>query len=572
MHNLYRLRRFLKPYLSLTIAVMFLAGAGVIIELIMPKMVQQLVDKGIIVKNFYTIKQSVFIMLLLAALEMIINITRMFLGVRLMENIGRDLRNALFASVLRFSHANIDKLKTGSCITRITGDVAGLQRAVDVISFFTIRAFVLLFGSLFFMFTTGRYLALLLLPLLFMIVILILFFARRLMPLFLAVREALDRLNNMLQENLSGIRIIKSFVRQEYEEERFAGGNDNYTEKNLKALYAMSYLMPSVEMLISMAGAFILVFGGFQVIEAKLSIGAVFAFNNYLLIIARPVMMVAMMIGIISAAEASAGRVLEILDAEPAVKNPPVPLSAVITGNIFFKNIDFSYAGRGQALSDINLQIPAGSRIGIIGGTGSGKSTLAHLLPRFYDPQNGCILLDSNDIRLSSLAELRKKVIVVLQEPVLFSGTIGSNIAWAAPEAAEDAILQVSEISCLDEFIKSLPLGLDTPVSSRGSDLSGGQKQRIAIARALLCNPAILVLDDSTSSVDLQTEKTIETNIKAACRETTLLRIAQRISSVLSADIIFVLDNGKISGFGTHSSLLSQNPVYREIYYSQDGR
>jgi ATP-binding cassette subfamily B multidrug efflux pump len=399
-------------------------------------------------------------------------------------------------------------------------------------------------------------------------------FVRMVQPLFTRVQERLEYLNQVMQENLTGIRVVKAFVRREHENGRFDAANTELYSTQLRVTQLMSVFFPIVMLLMNIGTVAIIYYGGIQVFAGTASVGQIMAFVNYIFSTMFPVLMLSMMAGQISAANASAARVMQVLDSEPDVQDRSSALSPEkISGRVAFENVGFSYHDDGgdPVLRDVSFTAEPGETVAILGSTGSGKSSLINLIPRFYDATSGRVTVDGVDVRDLDMKTLRNRIGISLQDVILFSGTIRENIRYGRPDATEDEVVRAAKAAQAHDFITGFPDGYDTMVGQRGVNLSGGQKQRIAIARALLMKPSILILDDSTSAVDVETETKIEAALEELLKDTTSFVIAQRISTVLKADKILVLDNGLIAAEGNHSQLMETSPIYREIYDSQLG-
>jgi len=410
------------------------------------------------------------------------------------------------------------------------------------------------------------------------IVVFVWWFARKARPLFEWVQKRLDRLNTVLQENLAGVRVVKAFVRERHEIDRFEDANVKLMAKNIQVMRLVAILLPTMILILNLAVVGALWFGGNAALAGDLTVGKIVASINYLTFALFPLMMLAGMLAPIAAADASASRILEVLEADPKVQEKEnARILDAPSGRIEFEQVEFSYAddGRDAVLQDVSFVAEAGETVALLGATGSGKSTLIHLLPRFYDVTNGRITLDGIDLRELTLKSLRSNIGIALQEAVLFGGTIRENVAYGRPDATDEEILQACEAAQATDFVQALPEGLDTVIGQRGVTLSGGQRQRLAIARALLVKPAILILDDSTSAVDIETEvrlqDALDRLISESTESTTRFIVAQRISTVLLADKILVLEHGRIAACGTHEELLATSPIYQEIYESQLG-
>jgi ATP-binding cassette subfamily B protein len=411
---------------------------------------------------------------------------------------------------------------------------------------------------------------------------------RLVQPMFILVQQKLGSLNTIVQENLAGVQVVKAFVRERYESDRFAGFNSDYRDENISVGRLMAMALPALTVLTNLGIVAVLWFGGGDAIIGRLTVGELVAFNNYLMIGMAPLLLLSNVLNMISRAEVSSERVWELLDMEPAVKTAVAPHSAPsLQGSVTFNNVAFHYnsgqpvsvngqnsgrSGGEDVLRDLSFTARPGQRIALLGATGSGKSSLVNLIPRFYDAHHGQISIDGVDVRDWEPEALRKRIGVVLQQTTLFSGTIRENIAYGRPTASLEEVIAASKAAQAHDFIMRLPQGYDSEVEERGANLSGGQKQRIAIARALLIAPNILILDDSTSAVDMETEFKIQQALDEQLSDTTTFIVAQRISSVLNADQILVLDRGRLTAQGTHAELMASSPIYQEIYHSQLGR
>lgn len=572
--SLIRILSFAKPYrLQAAIAITFLV-ISVLTELIQPQLIQRVIDEGITKNDINVIAVTVGIMIALAAFEAIMTIANTFTAVKVSQNFAHDVRSSVFRQIQKFSFGNLDKFQTGELVVRLSSDVNIAQIMVMMLLRMFVRAPIMIIGSIIMMLTINIQLAgitLLLLPL--TLVLAGVFFVKG-QPLFLGVQKRLDKLNMVLQENLAGIRVVKSFVRMDKEINRFGEVNEDLYKQQVKVNILFSILFPTMLLVIDMAILGVLWFGGQQAIAGTLTVGEIVAFTNYLLTSIFPLLFLALMASQLSAANASAQRIYEVLDSKPKVVEKPEakPLKDV-KGRIAFEDVCFSYTEdcKEPALSQINFIAEPGETIAILGATGSGKTTLVNLIPRFYDVSSGRVTIDGIDVRDATIQSLRENIAVSLQEPILFSGTIKDNISYGKPDATAEEIETVAKASQTSEFINGFQKSYNSDVGYRGAGLSGGQKQRIAIARALLVKPKILILDDSTSSVDVQTEVKIQQALEELMGKSTIFIIAQRISTVLKADKIIVLDKGKIVAIGNHAQLLAENPIYREIYDSQLG-
>jgi len=429
-------------------------------------------------------------------------------------------------------------------------------------------------GSITLMFVLNAELAKIVLMLLPITLVLAGIFVVKAQPLFLEVQRRLDKLNMVLQENLAGVRVVKAFVRMDREAERFDKANTDLTNQSMKVLTIFAVLFPSMQIIVNVSILGVVWYGGMQVVAGSFTVGEILAFTNYLLTSIMPLLFLAMMASQLSAANASAKRIYEVIDSEPQVQDrPDAKQMPEARGRVVFDGVCFSYGEDcGEpVLQDINLVAEPGQTVAVLGATGSGKSTLIDLIPRFYDVTRGKLTIDGVDVRDVTLESLRANIGIALQEAILFSGTIRDNIKYGKPDASEEEVVAAAKAAEAHDFIMSFPKGYDSDVGERGVGLSGGQKQRISIARALLIQPKILILDDSTSSVDVETEAKIQEALDKIMEDRTSFIIAQRISTVLRADKIVVLDKGKITSEGTHEELMKSSPIYREIYDSQLG-
>jgi ATP-binding cassette subfamily B protein len=552
----------------------FMLVASVLVELTIPRLLQSIIDQGITPKNLTVIINTTALMIGAAALDAVTTIGNTLLSVRVAQNFSADVRSAIFHKVQGFSFGNLDRFQTGKLIVRLTSDVNVIQSMVFTALRMFIRAPLMIVGSILVMFILNRELALLMLPLLPLTLVMATVFAFKAQPMYLGVQKRLDKLNTVLQENLAGVRVVKAFVREDHETKRFEEANIDLTQQSIRVNRLLSILYPGMSLIVNISVAGIVWYGGQQVILGRFTVGEILAFTNYLQQAIFPLLYLAIMVGQLSAANASAQRIYEVLDAEPEVQEKPgaKPLTNV-RGRVVFEDVCFSYTKdcSEPVLSNVNLVAEPGQTVAVLGATGSGKSTLTNLIPRFYDVTGGRLTIDDVDVRDMTLDSLRTNVAVALQEVVLFSGTIKENIRYGRPDASMEEVIEAAKVAQAHDFIMSFPKGYDSEVGERGANLSGGQKQRVSIARALLIKPRILILDDSTSSVDVETEARIQEGLEKVMVDRTSFIIAQRISTVLTADKIVVLDRGRIVAEGTHNELMRSSPVYREIYESQLG-
>ncbi|MGA2503911.1 MAG: ABC transporter ATP-binding protein [Anaerolineales bacterium] len=576
MNQVTKLFRFLKPYWKKSVISLVLLTAVVAMDLAIPRLVQRVIDQGINAQNMQVVVTTFFLMLGISVLDTIFAIGNNNYSVRVSEGVGRDMREAIFLKIQSLSFGNLDRLKTGQLMVRLSNDSGVVQRLFQISLRIGTRAPLLMIGSIILMFNTAPQLALVMLPLLLVTSAIIAVFSIKMGPMFLSMQLKLDKLNTVLQENIAGVRVVKAFVRARHEGDRFEKANEDFTERNIRVTQLLSILSPILTMALNLGVVIVVWSGGLQAIRlGNLSTGQIVAFVNYLQTTIVPLMNLVNLANIWAAAIASATRVNEVLDAVTEVQDAPdaIALPASCHPQVIFENVCFHYNGStdGSVLHGINLRVEPGQRVAILGATGSGKSTLINLIPRFYDACEGRILIDGIDIRKVRQDSLLAQIGIVPQETILFSGTIRDNIRYGRPDASDEDVIAGAKAAQAHEFILELPEGYDTHVEERGTNLSGGQKQRIAIARALLTKPSILILDDSTSSVDVETETKIQSALDLAMKDRTSFVVAQRISTVLKADKIVVIDKGQIAAEGTHRELLQSSPIYQEIYASQLG-
>ena len=574
MSDLRRVFYFISPYKKEVLLAIIFLGFATITDLFIPRLVQVIIDQGVADQDMDVILRTSLLMIGASIVSAALLIANTFYSVKASRSLEADLREILFKKIQTFSFGNLDDLKTGQLLTRLTSDLNQIQLIVTMSLRMFVRAPLMFLGSFGIMFATNPGLAIVILGLLPFTIVLVLFVVRIVRPIFTQIQERLDTLNQVLQENLSGIRVVKAFVRSDYENNRFEKANTELYHIALKMTRYISSFHPIIIALLNMGTVAVIYFGGIQVFAGTTSIGQIIAFTNYLFRTMFPLLMLSMMAGQIAAAGASSTRIMEVLDTEPEVKDKPdaIELDA-IQGRVEFKNVSFTYGhdGDGSVLSDISFTAEPGEKVALLGQTGSGKSSLINLIPRFYDTVRGYVTIDGIDVRDIKMSSLRSHIGISPQEAILFSGTIRDNIRYGDPDATDEEVIKAAKASQAHEFITSFPGGYDTIIGQRGINLSGGQRQRLAIARALLLKPKILILDDSTSAVDVETEVEIENALEALMDDTTSFIVAQRISTILKADKILVLNNGRIAAEGNHQTLMDTSPIYREIYNSQLG-
>ncbi|MEJ2040267.1 MAG: ABC transporter ATP-binding protein, partial [Desulfosarcinaceae bacterium] len=576
--SLLRLYGFLRPFCLEAIVALVLLLFMVAADLAIPRLTQRVIDHGILAHDLHIVITTALYMVGASVLSVILALINNALSVKAAMGFGASLRSALMRKVQSFSFGNLDRLQTGHLIVRSTSDVNTVQIIVMLSLRIMTRAPIWAVGAIVLLVLTSPRLALMMVVVVPLIAGMVWIFARKAQSMFLKRQQRLDRLNTVLQENLAGIRVVKAFVRAVHEITRFDAANEALTIQTMQVSQLMAVFIPIMLLLLNLAIVGAVWLGGTMALADEMSVGHVVAAINYLAFALFPILLLGGMLGPLSAADASASRILEVLDAEPQVK-PSAGTAAPeqSQGRIVFENVRFSYDGNGAepVLSDVSFTAEPGETVAILGATGSGKSTLIHLIPRFYDATSGRITFDGTDLRELDLHWLRSRVGVVLQEAVLFSGTVRDNIRYGRMEAGEEEVRNAARAAQADAFINELPRGYDTVIGQRGVTLSGGQRQRIAIARALLVQPKVLILDDSTSALDIETEIRLQDALDHLIREsrntTTRFIVAQRISTVLLADKILLLDQGRIAAMGTHRRLLAEDAMYRDIYRSQLG-
>jgi ATP-binding cassette subfamily B protein len=575
MKKLLQLMSFAKPYWKESLASLVFLVIVVILDLAIPRLIQRVIDDGIRAQDMGVVLNTFLIMLGLSVFSTLFAIANNNYSIQAGEGLARDLREAMFLKVQALSYGNLDQLKTGQLMVRIMSDTGAVQRVLQVSLRIGTRAPLLMLGSLILMFNTDRVLALTILPLLIITGLLLFVFVSRMGPLFLTMQKRLDRLNNVLQENIAGVRVVKAFVRADHEARRFGEANDDFTEFNIKVMKFMSTMGPALGACVNIGLVTAVWAGGLQSIRGDVTTGQIVAFINYLQTTLGPLMIMVMLAGTWAAGLASAERVAEVLGAVPEVQDAPGAslLPETAQPRVVFENVGFHYNGATHApvLEGLSLTAEPGQTVAILGATGAGKTSLVNLIPRFYDAASGRVLINGVDVRRVKQDSLLAQVGVVPQETILFSGSVRENIRYGKPSATDEEVIAAAKAAQAHDFIQQLPSGYETHVEERGVNLSGGQKQRIAIARALLTRPAILILDDSTSSVDVETETKIQAALEGLMKGRTSFVVAQRISTVLKADKIVVIDKGRVAAEGDHRHLLESSPIYQEIYASQLG-
>ena len=538
-----------------------------------PLLIGRAIDEGIGPRRLGVIFVVVAWLVGLALARALFTFLQGYLAERSSQGVAYDLRDALFERIERLSFSYYDRVQTGQLVTRLTSDVEQIRTFAGSGVVQLANAVVMLIGTTVVLLYLDWQLALVALAIVPIIAILLVRFVGRIRPLFREVQQTLGRLNTVLQEDLLGVRVIRAFAREDYETARYASVNDELLEKNLTTVRVFSNNFPFVFLFANLGTLAIIWFGGWQVIGGRLSVGDLVAFNTLLGFMLFPILTIGFLSASISRAGASSQRVFDVLDAPLDVKDAPdastlLPLSC----RVDFDNVSFRYPGSARdILAGVSFTARPGQTVAVLGTTGSGKSTLVNLIPRFYDVTGGAVRLDGNDVRDVTLSSLRSQIGIVLQETRLFSGTVRDNVAFGKPDATDEEVVAAAEAAQAGEFIRGLSEGFETVIGERGIGLSGGQRQRIAIARALLIDPRLLILDDSTSAVDAETEAAIQETLDRLMREKhrTVFVIAQRVTTVRDADLILVLDEGSIAASGTHEELLRESELYNEILGSQ---
>jgi len=566
--------KYVKPYLPAFIIGPIMMIIEVIGEIIMPKLLGTIVDEGITggKGTDYIIGVGI-IMVITALLMMAGGIGGAYFAVQASSGFANDLRKDVFNKIQDFSFANIDKFSTGSLVTRLTNDITQMQNLINMALRMMLRSPGMLIGAIIMAFRMNKDLALIIVAVIPVLVIAIVTVMSIGFPRFNIMQKKIDGLNSTIQEGLTNVRVVKSFVREEFEEERFDKANYELRDKSLHAIKVMVFMMPVMTLIMNITTIAVVWFGGKQIIVGTMETGDLMAFINYVMQILMSLMMFSMIFLNSSRAMASSKRIKEVLNAEIDLNDDDATFTDKIveSGSVEFKNVYFKYNKNNQewVLENIDFKIEAGETVGIIGSTGSGKTSLVNLIPRLYDADEGEVLVDGVNVKEYDLTNLRNGVSCVLQKNLLFSGTIIDNLRWGDENASEEEVIAAAKSAQADGFITSFKDGYNMELGQGGVNVSGGQKQRLCIARALLKKPKILILDDSTSAVDTATEARIRAEFKAGLKDSTKIIIAQRISSVIDADKIIVLDDGVITGIGHHDELIRNCEAYQEIYYSQ---
>ena len=568
-----KLIKYIKPYIIFAFLAPLSMAGEVMIDLLQPKLMSTIVDDGVLGSNMDLIIKTGITMLILIIFGGICGVASSAFAGCASQGFSRDLRNDVYKKVMSLSFQQTDKFTTGSLVTRLTADISAVQQLVDFSLRMFVRNIIMFAGGIVMMLSLnvsfGKIIAVAL-PVQVVIVLLII---RKANPLYTIVAGKLDTVNSVMQENVTGARVVKAYVREDYEAGRFNDANVSLMESNLKVQKLVAILQPLLMVVMNVSVIVVIWIGGLQVQAQEMQVGQVMAAITYLTQILHGIMMLSMMFQTVSRASASAKRINEVLETEPVITDGKGDHTLGEKGTVSLRNVSFSYAdasGR-PVLTEISLDIKAGENIAILGATGSGKSSLVNLIPRFYDPTQGEVLVDGVNVRNFTLNDLRSRIGIVLQKSELFSGTVADNIKWGDFEASDEAVRKAADIAQASEFVLTMPDGFDNPIAEKGASLSGGQKQRLSVSRAVLKQPEILIFDDSTSALDLGTEAKLRQGLRKSLKGTTVITIAQRIASVKDCDRIAVLDHGRLVGCDTHDNLMKTCEVYKDIYSSQQG-
>lgn len=572
--------KYLRKYwLFAILAPLFMVGE-VLMDLVQPRLMSTIVDEGVLglsnneVGNLNIVLTEGLKMIIFVIIGGTCGIMCGVFSNIASQNFGNDLRKDTFKKIMSFSFEQTDKFSTGSLITRVTNDITQLQNLIQMVMRGFVRTFMLFAGGIICMMTLNLSFGAVIACALPFVVICVVYFLSKANPLFSKLQHKLDGVNNVMQENVSGFRVVKAYVKEDYEKKRFGKSNEELVKTQLNVLMIFSYMQPIMNIILNLSIVAVIKVGGIQVAAGNVTPGNVMAAITYVTQSLNAVMRMTNMFQTASRGIASGRRVNEVLNCEPAIKDGSYTDNPAVHGKIEFRNVSFAYPGMGdeKILDNINIVINSGETVGILGQTGCGKTSFVNLIPRFYDVTEGTVLVDDIDVREYNLKNLRKRISTALQKSEIFQSSIRDNIAWGNPDATEEQIKNAADIAQATEFISRTKEGFDTLVTQQGTSLSGGQKQRVAISRTILKDAEILIFDDSTSALDLKTEADLYSMLKDKYPETTKIIIAQRIASVKDADRIIVLDNGKISAVGTHEELLNTSEIYKDIYNSQLNR
>ena len=570
MGEFMKIFKFLKPYWIWVILAPLTMVLEVWVDLMQPKLMSKIVDSGVLGGNYDIILPTGLVMFGLTCLGGLGGVLSAAFASQASQSFGADLKGAAFRKVMSLSFSQTDKFTTGSLVTRLTNDISTMQNIVAMALRMFVRTPMLLFGSIIMALSLSSKFGYVLIASIPFQVLIVYFMMKKAGPLFKVVQKKLDKVNAVVQENVSGARMVKAYVREGYENERFEEANADYMEKSLHVQKIMALINPLMMIVMNVAVLAIIYIGGLEVQAKAMKVGEVMASITYTTRVLSSIMMMNMIFNAITRAKASADRINEILDTEAVICDGELKEAPEALGTVEFKNVSFSYTTSSEpVLKNVSFSVNKGETLAILGSTGVGKTSLVNLIPRFYDAQQGEVLVDGINVKNYKIDDLRGKIGYVLQKSEIFSGTIKENILWGKKDATEEEIRRAAETAQAAEYIEGFVGGYDTPIGEKGMSLSGGQKQRLSIARALIAKPEILILDDSTSALDLGTESRLRVALKENLKDTTVIIIAQRIASVKNADRIILLENGEICGTGTHETLLAENAVYQDIYASQ---
>lgn len=565
--------KYLKKYWYFAVLSPLFMILEVSMDLVQPSLMSRIVDDGIVRQDFGIILNLGIQMLIFTLLGCVGGILSGVFGNLAAQNFSNDLRKDAFAKVMKMSFQQTDKFTIGSLVTRLTNDITACQDFVGMALRMMVRTLMQFIGGIVMVLSinaTFGYILLFTLPIQIVVIILVL---RKGAPLFSVVQSKLDRVNSVVQENVSGARVVKAYTREDYEYDRFSKANDDLVSTNLRVQKLMALLVPILSILMNASVIAVIYIGGEPVRAAAESaqVGSIMAAITYITQILMSMMMIGMMFQQVTRATASASRIREVLEADPVIADGEFTGSTPENGTVEFRNVSFRYPGvqSGNVLSGVNFRVNRGETVAVLGATGCGKTSLVSLIPRFYDATEGEVLVDGVDVREYKLDDLRHKIGFVLQKSELFSETIEQNIRWGDPDVTDEKVKRAAEIAQADEFISGFTDGYKDMITEKGSSLSGGQKQRLSIARAIVKNPEILIFDDSMSALDLATDAKLQKTLREKLKGTTVIMIAQRVASVMRADKIAVIDNGTIVAFDNHDNLIKTCDVYRDIYNSQ---
>ncbi|OWR31705.1 multidrug ABC transporter ATP-binding protein [Saccharibacillus sp. O23] len=565
-----KLFRMLKPYRVGVVFVLLAVFVQALTELYLPTLMADIVDEGIAKSDIPYIWQIGGLMLGVALAGMVCSIVGSYLSARVSMGFGRDLRSKVFSHAQRFTLKEFDKFGTASLITRTTNDITQVQQVLIMMLRMLAMAPMMMIGGIIMAVSKDAQLSLVLVVVIPILALLILVLGRSALPLFKAMQKKIDRLNLVLRENLTGIRVIRAFGREDSERKRFDEASRDLTDTAIRVNKLMAAMMPAMMLILNFSTIAIIWFGSIRIDAGHMQLGNLIAFIQYAMQILFSLIMVSIIFVMVPRASVSAGRINEVLEAVPDIEDAPSPKTVSERGHLEFRDVSFSYEGaEAPAIEHISFDAKPGEVTAIIGGTGSGKSTLVSLIPRFYDVSSGAVLVDGVDIRDLSQESLRRKIGYVPQKALLFTGSVAENIRHGKEDATDEEVREAARIAQAAEFIDGLEEGYDSPVSQGGSNLSGGQKQRLSIARALVRRPEIYIFDDSFSALDFKTDARLRAALKHETKDSTVLMVAQRVSTVMDADRIIVLDQGRVAGVGRHGELMRTSEVYREIVSSQ---